>query len=46
LLEEEWRAVGGNVELAGQSLIRCDPDFHVNASKVSEEKPNGGEIES
>jgi len=33
LLEEEWRAVGGNVELAGQRTICRDPDFHVSTSK-------------
>jgi hypothetical protein len=29
LLEEEWRVVDGNVELAGQRVICRDPEFHV-----------------
>ena len=33
LLEEQWRAVGGNVELAGQRAICRDADFHVSTSK-------------
>jgi len=34
LIEEEWQAVGGNVELAGQRVICHDADFHVGPEMV------------
>jgi hypothetical protein len=34
LLEEDWRAAGGNAELTGQRVICHDSDFHVSPDKL------------